>query len=215
MANTPSFDEIKSTVRSEVISATNVYTLLTGLVFPMVNQPLLSQHYPFIVFSLYDALTWQVLMTVCRLFDPIVDPRHASLSTFLRGVPAHHAGDQSPVHLQWRQEFEARIPQFLAEIEARWSPLAQHRSAYLAHRDVSKRALPELTFLKIREHFEWAQRVLRDYFVAYEDSTHYFDLAGVKHDPPRFLAWCRLDDYQRHFEEDMIRRFPQGHGRDV
>ena len=207
MANVPDFDEIKTTVRGEVISATNAYMLLTELAFPMLKQPLLEQHYPFIIHSLADALSGQVLMTVCRLFDPVKDPRHASLSTLLRRVVQHHLADQNPSHLEWRQEFEASIPQLLAEIQARWPPLAQHRSAYLAHRDVSKRVLPELTYQKIRECFEWAQRVLRDYFVAYEDSTHYFDIAGVKHDPPRFLEWCRLDDYKRHFDEDMKRRF--------
>ncbi len=62
MANVPAFDEIKSTVRGEVISATNAYTLLTGA-FPMMNQRLLYQHYPFIVDSLYDALSGQVLLT--------------------------------------------------------------------------------------------------------------------------------------------------------
>lgn len=56
------FDEIKLIIRREVISATNAYTLLTGLAFPMMNQPLLYQHYPFIVHSLYDALSGQVLI---------------------------------------------------------------------------------------------------------------------------------------------------------
>ena len=210
MANVPDFDEIKTAVRGEVISATNTYTLLTQLAFPMMNQPLLYQHYPFIVHSLYDALSGQVLMTVCRLFDPDEDPRHASPSTFLRRIVEHHSQDRDPSHLAWRREFEAKIGGRLSEIKGRWSPLAQYRSAYLAHRDVSKRALPQITFQEIRECFEWGQRVLREYFVAYEDSTHYFDIAGVKNDPPRFLAWCRLDDYRRHFDEDMKRRHDRG-----
>jgi hypothetical protein len=201
----PAFDEIKGTVRREVILATNAYTLLTGLAFPMMNQPKLYQHYPFIVQSLYESLSWQVLMTVCRLFDPVRDPRHASLSTFLRRVVEHHRADPNPSHPEWRRDFEAAIPERLGEIEHRWPPLAQHRSAYLAHRDMTKSILPELTFRAIRECFEWAQGVLREYFVAYEDSTHYFDIAGVKNDPQRFLAWCRLDDYERHFAEDMKR----------
>jgi hypothetical protein len=124
-------------------------------------------------------------------------------------VVQHHIAHQSPFHLDLRQEFEASIPRLLGEIRARWKPLAQYRSAYLAHRDVSKVLIPQITYAEIRECFEWAQRVLRDYFVAYEDSTHYFDIAGAKNDPPRFLAWCRLDDYQRHFDEDMKRRHEQ------
>lgn len=28
---------------------------------------------------------------------------------------------------------------------------------------------------------------------------------GLEHDPLQFLKWCRLDDYERHFNEEMAR----------
>src|SRR5262249_41191372 len=132
MSDRPDFGEIKAVVLNEVIQATNAYTLLTGLAFPMRNQALFYQHYPYLVDSLVTALTGQVLMTVCRLFDPDDDPRHASLTNLLNQVRPHHANDIAvPAYcLRRRQEFERRIPDFLADIKARWKTLVVHRSAY-------------------------------------------------------------------------------------
>src|SRR5262245_30944455 len=115
MSDRPDFAEIKAVVLNEVIHATNAYTLLTGLAFPMRNQPLLYQHYPYLVDSLVTALTGQVLMTVCRLFDPDDDPRHASLTNFLNQASPHHANDIAVPAYCWprRQEFERRIAQFI------------------------------------------------------------------------------------------------------
>jgi hypothetical protein len=109
--------------------------------------------------------------------------------------------------LERRQEYEASIPRLLDEIRTRWKTLVVHRSAYLAHRDVSKRQLHAITYANVRIAFEWAQRVLADYFTTYEETTQLFEIAGLKNDPPRFLEWCRLDNYKRHFDEDMKRRF--------
>ena len=207
MSGLPDFAEIKSVVLNEVIHATNAYALLSGLAFPIRNQPLLFQHYPYLVDSLVTALTGQVLMTVCRLFDPDDNPRHASLISFLNRVKPHHVKDENvPTHtLPWRREYEQRIPDFVAEIKTRWKTLVVHRSAYLAHRDLSKRNLPPVTYGYFRECFEQAQRVIGEYLTAYEDATQKFEIARLKHDPQRFLEWCRLDDYERHFNEDMQR----------
>jgi hypothetical protein len=207
MASTPEFAEIKTAVLNEVLHATNAYVLLTDLAFPLLNQELLLQHYPFIVESLVTALWGQVLMTVCRLYDPKLDSRNASLSTFLRGIQANHADDSSVSSSarEWRREYEQRIPDVLDEIEERWKTLVLHRSAYLSHRDLSKRVLPEITYGFGRECFEHAQNVLGGYFTAYEDATQVFEITGLRNDPPRFLKWCRLDDYEHHFNEDMER----------
>ena len=207
MSELPEFTEIREVVRNEVIDATNAYTLLTDLAFPLVNQPLLNQHYPYLIGRLVTALTGQVLMPVCRLFDPADDLRHASLTTFLKGIAPHHANDKGvPVRLNvHRYEYQQQIPEFLSDIKARWKIIVQHRSAYLAHRDLSKRNLPQVTYGYFRECFEQAQRVLGEYFAAYEDATQLFEIAGLKHDPQRFLEWCRLDDYERHFNEHMQR----------
>jgi hypothetical protein len=172
----------------------------------MRNQQRLLQHYPFIVESLVTALWGQVLMTVCRLYDPRIDLRNASLSTFLSGIQARHAGDSdlSSSTSEHRQEYKQRIPDVLAEIQ-RWKTLVRHQGAYLSHPDLSKRTLPEITYGFGRECFEHAQCVLNGYFAAYEDATQFFEIAGLRNDPPRFLKWCRLDDYQRHFDEGMER----------
>src|SRR5262249_1427965 len=134
MSELPDFTEIRDVVKNEVIDATNAYTLLTQLAFPLRNQPLLHQHYPYLIDNLVTALTGQVLMTVCRLFAPDEDPRPASLTTFLNGVEPHHAHDQNVAArlVVWRNEYSQRIPTYLTEIKTRWKILVQHRSAYLA-----------------------------------------------------------------------------------
>src|SRR5215470_18553228 len=183
MASTPEFGEIKTAVLNEVLHATNAYVLLTDLAFPMWNQERLLQHYPFIVQSLVTALWGQVLMTVCRLYDPKPDSRNASLSTFLRGIQTHHATDTgvSSSARELRREYEQRIPDVLDEIEEGWKTLVLHRNAYLSHRDLSKR-VPEITYGFGRQCFERAQSVLGGYFTAYEDATQFFEIAGLRND---------------------------------
>jgi len=207
MAAVPDFQEIKKAVLDEVIYATNTYTLITELAFPLRKQSRLCDHYPFIVDSIYNAFSWQVLLSVCRLLDPADDHRIASLATFLRRVETLHAQDQDvPSHLlQRRAAFTARIPDLLRGIDERWKRLVQHRNAYLAHRDLTKTNLPVMTYSDIRECFEFGQTILRDYLSAFEDATQFFDIVGVKDDPGRFLKWCRLDSYQKHFDEDLER----------
>ncbi len=199
------FKELRDAVVNEAILATNAYLLLTGLALPQARQSLLHEHYPFIVENFVRALTEQVLMTVCRLFDPKKDRRLASLSNFLRGVVPEHGRptDVPPEFALRRVEFEQGIPGFLAEIATRWKTLSRHRNAYLAHRDLSAVALADITHHDIRECFGLAQDVVGGYCSAYEDATQTFHLAGLKEDLPRFLKWCRLDDYERHFNEDM------------
>ncbi len=74
------FEDIRDAVDSEVVLATNAHALLTDLALPLTKQPLLHQHYPFIVGNLLHALEGQVLMAVCRLFDPDQNP-HATSPT--------------------------------------------------------------------------------------------------------------------------------------
>lgn len=147
-------------------------------------------------------------MPICRLFDPDEDPRHASLTTFLKGIERHHAEDKNVAArlAARRHEYTQGIPGYFTDVKTRWKIIVQHRSAYLAHRDLSKRNLPPVSYGYLRECFEQAQQVIAGYFAAYEDTTQLFDIAGVKHDPQRFMEWCRLDDYERHFREDMQRR---------
>jgi len=201
------FADLRDAVDHEVILATNAYVLLTDLALPMANQPRLLEHYPFLVGNLVNAIAGQVLMTICRLFDPDDDPRHASLSNFLRRLVSHHGGpaDAPPEFAARRVTYEKAIPGFLAAIAAQWKILVRHRSAYLAHRDLSK-ILPEMTHSHVRAWLDLAQRVIAGYFSAYEDKTRLFQIGGFEHDPLRFLEWCRLDDYERHFEAEMARQ---------
>jgi AbiU2 len=210
------FETTRDAVDNEVVLATNAYLLLTDLAVPLAKQPLLYEHYPFLVGNLLDALAGQVLMTVCRLFDPDNDPRHASLSNFLRSVVSHHGGPTAapPKLAARRVKYEEAIPDSLAAIATRWKILVRHRSAYLAHRDLSKMALREMTYSEVRECLDLAQEVVAGYFSAYEDTTRLFHIDGFEHDPPRFLKWCRLDDYERHFNEDMARQEKKRRGED-
>jgi hypothetical protein len=201
------FDDLKAALRGEVIDATSTYRLLTKLVFPMYEQQKLHDHYPFILSSLYASLSRNVVMTVCRLFDPANDQRHASLSTLLRRVSAHHASDDPAPHLvERRKAYVEAIPAGLKAIEDRWPPLAQHRSAYLAHRDLTKTKLPEVLFTDIWAAIEQAQEILSRYFSAYEDAGQMFEYTNVEHEPKDFLEWCRLDDYATHFARHLEER---------
>jgi hypothetical protein len=201
------FDDLKTAVRGELIDATSTYRLLTKLVFPMYEQQRLHDHFPLILSSLYESLSRNVLMTVCRLFDPTTDPRHASLSNLLRRVEAHHSGEDVPRHLlERRAAFVQAIPGRLGAIVERWPPLAQHRSAYLAHRDLTKTKLPEVLFADVWAAVELATDILGHYFSAYEDAGHMFEYANVEHEPQEFLKWCRLDDYAAHFVRHLEQR---------
>jgi len=202
------FEKIRAAVVSEVTHVSNAYVLLPDLAIPMAKQPLLVAHYPFLVGNLVGSLAGQVLMTVCRLFDPDDDPRHASLSNFLRSIVPHHGRPTgTPPRLAvLRIKYEEAIPDFLAAIASRWKILVRHRSAYLAHRDLSKVALPEMSYNDVGACLQLAREVLADYFTAYEDKTRRFHIGGFEHGAPRFLKWCRLDEYERHFNEEMARQ---------
>ena len=96
-----------------------------------------------------------------------------SLCNLLRGAVAHHAGDGglSPRQVELRGDFEARLPERLAEIKRRWKTLLViHRNAYLAHRDLAKLdALPEMTYLDIRAAIDLAQTYYASFAHAYQN----------------------------------------------
>jgi hypothetical protein len=194
------FEQIETAVVNEIVLVTNAYVLLTDFAFPIARQRLLGDHFPFFVGNLNDALRGQVLIAICRLFDPDKDPRLASLTTFLQHVVGHHASDAhgNPRSLGRRKEYERRIPEYLADIRKRWKLLVIHRNAYLAHLDLTKKP-PGMAYRFLRECFEQAQAVVAGYYIAYQDTTRLFDLPGLKRDAARLLEWCRLDDYERHF----------------
>jgi hypothetical protein len=202
------FEQIQTAVVNEIVLVTNAYALLTDFAFPIARQGLLRDHYPFFVDNLNDALRGQVLIGICRLFDPSQRRRDfASLTNFLQRVAGHHASDPH-VDLQGlerRKEYARRIPEHLADIRERWKPLVIHRNAYLAHLDLTKTP-PEMTYRFLRECFEQAQAVVAAYSAAYQDTTRLFDIPGVKRDAARLLEWCRFDDYERQFREDMEKR---------
>ncbi len=154
MPRLPDFAELKSMVFGQVMNATNAQILLTEIVTPIRKQPLLFEHFPFIVNTLINSLEGHVLMTVCRMFEPSEDPRHASLSNFLRSIEQHHAATSDnppPEAIEARRRYEQEIPTVLGDVASRWPTLAIHRSAYLAHRDLSKKHLPSLTYAYVRE----------------------------------------------------------------
>jgi hypothetical protein len=201
------FDEIRAVVVSEIVGVTNSYVFLTDFALRVAEQPLFSKHYPFFVSTLSDAFRSHVLLAICRLFDPDADPRLASLTNFLQRVGPHHASDQDvkPDSIARRRDYEGQIPAYLADIRDRWKQLVIHRNGYLAHMDLTKTPL-DMTYRFLRECFEQAQAVVGGYYTAYRHTARFFELRGLDHDAARLLEWCRLDDYERHFSEDMARR---------
>jgi HEPN superfamily AbiU2-like protein len=146
------FEKIRDAVVEEIIGVTNTYVLMTDFAFPVGSQSRLSEHYPFFVGTLVEAFRGHVLIAICRLFDPDDDPRHASLANFLRRVAAHHVSDKevAPGAVAGREDYERQIPEYFADIRTRWKPLVIHRSAYLAHRDLSKTP-PDMTYQFLHE----------------------------------------------------------------
>ena len=200
------FEKIRDTVVEEIVGVTNAYVLLTDFAFPIGRQGLLSAHYPFLVGTLTDAFQAYVLLGTCRLFDPRPDRRNATLSHFLRRVVAYHAADKDvkPKARARRKRYESHINKYLDDIKGRWRPLVGHRNAYLVHRDLTQTP-PDMTYKFLRQCFEQAQKVVAGYYAAYRDTARLFDLPGVRADSARLLVWCRFDDYERHFNEDMER----------
>ena len=122
----PPFDELSHDVWEQIVGATNNYDLLTHLLFPIVNQPLLRSHYSYTTKALVNAVSEHVLLAVCRLFDPKRDQRMASICNLLRGAPQHHAGDGSlsTQRRERRAEFDSELPRRLT--------LLKHRSGNVA-----------------------------------------------------------------------------------
>ena len=205
----PPFDELSHDVWKQIVGATNNYDLLTRLLFPIVNQPLLRSHYSYTTRALVNAVSEHVLLAVCRLFDPKRDPRMASICNLLRGAPQQHAGDGSlsTQQRERRAEFDSELPRRLTLLKHRWETLlAIHRNAYLAHRDLTKLdALPPMKYQDIRDAIEVAQTYYAAYAYAYRntDKQSHWKLLSFETEPQAFLEWCRLDNYQKHYQEDQ------------
>jgi hypothetical protein len=127
-------------------------------------------------------------------------------------VVAHHATDPdvSPHERSLRAEFETAIPERLTAIKGRWRVLTLHRHGYLAHRDLTKlEMLPPITYQDIRDAIEWAQAVCAAYVGAYgANELPVWRMPAMETEPERFLRWCRLDDYEKHLDEQQSTRTP-------
>jgi hypothetical protein len=198
------FEKIRDRVVNEITAVTNAYVLLTDFAFPVARQSRVSDHYPFFVDSLVDAFRGQILLAVCRLFDPGHNWRNATLSNFLRRVGTHHASDQDvdSNRRARRRRYERQIVKYLSDIEDRWKQLVIHRNAYVAHMDLTKTRLPAMTYKSLRQCFNQAQKMVGGYYAAYHDTAPFLDISRLKKDAASLLAWCRLDNYERHIKEE-------------
>ena len=223
MAHTPQFEEIKQAVYGDILRATNAHGLLTRLIFPLCKQERLLRHYHLVIEGLHDALIVDVVLTVCRLFDPVADYRHATLVNCLRGVQGL-ASEIPPERQQAaRSECYQNTRAMGEEIRARWKTnLVVYRSAELAHRDLTKVLPRDVSLADIRECIELAQDIWRRYILAFEDAgMKGFEFIVMESQPGQFLEWCRLDDYERHFTKateaemaERLRRFWKGQARE-
>jgi AbiU2 len=193
----PQFDEIKDAVLKETIFVTSTYALLTRVVFPIYNEPRMRRAYPLIVPLLKSVFTGDVLMALCRLFDPSRNGRgesYASLTNLLTRIGPHHAGDDVTAAVaQRRHRFQRTIPRLLEGIETHWGTLVIHRNAYLAHRDLSKVTMVEqtsLTYGDIRAAIEHAQRIVGGYRGAFEgvDPTMMLSRSSFAPSPVNFCG---------------------------
>lgn len=215
MKRSLSFGEIKDAVTQEVIQVASDFGLVKQFFFPLLRQQELLEHYPLIVTSLYRAVTGNILMGLCRLFEADANPRLACLKTFLDYLrtgsgmmPKEYAGAE-----ERRRKYLEQFGQFDREISAANKRLAVQRSAYWAHSDLTKRdrELP-IKWEELEQFIELAQKILREYYSAYENVDQRFEVVDLGWEPEGFLKWCRLDDYAAHRKkelEEQVRQFRQ------
>lgn len=197
MRRRPAFGEITETVRNDVIRATSDYGLIKEMFFPLMNQPKLLDHYPWLVPRLYLAVTGEIIMTLSRLFETKKDHRKASLIMFLGGVRQLPIDDGDRLCGR-KRAYVDRIPAFLVEIGSVEEKLIWYRNAYLAHNDLTKVDRVDIKWAEVPSFIEKAQAILKGYFSAFEEADQRFEVVNLGWEPKQFLEWCRLDEYAVH-----------------
>jgi len=193
-------------VRNDVIRAASDYQLIKEIFFSVMNQPKLLEHYPWLVPRLYLAVTGEIIMTLCRLFETKRDPRKASLVMFLNGVRQLSIDDDDRLG-ERKRAYLRRTSALLAEIESVEKKLVGHRNAYLAHNDLTKVGRVDIIkWNEVHSFIEKAQAILKGYFSAFQESDQKFEVVNLGWEPQQFLQWCRLDKYAEHWAAHLAKR---------
>jgi hypothetical protein len=202
------FPDLLETVTRDTVRACSHYPLVTGFFFKVMNQVELVNHYRWLLPDLFLAVTGGIVMTLGRLFEFTDDRRTASLVTFLRRVESHHAADADVrSYLKERRAiFISSIDSWLSEIQAANKRIIVARNADLAHNDFTKVGKSDITWTEIREYIDLAEGVLKDYLHAFEGVDQRVVVVNVESELEGFLEWCRLDDYNRHRDNERNAR---------
>ena len=207
----PSFTEIRDAITQDVIRVTSDYALVQRLLVPMVKQPKLLEHYPSLVVQLHSAVTRNVILALCRLFDDASDMVQATLKTFLRHLKDRPPSEDDRVR-RYRKDIDAWLRQ-VVQIKER---LDGFRNTALVHNDLTKiEGDKPIEFKEVEEFTALAQEILKRYYSAYEKVDQRFLVVNVEWEPKAFLEWCRLDDYTEHHRraiEAKKEEFCQKHG---
>jgi len=211
------FDALAQATRSEVVKASSDAALLEGLIFPLIKQQRLWDHYPALLHGLWAAVWSSLYMTLCRLFEFKDDRRLASLANLLRRLQEGQR-PSTPTPDRWedaRAEFLSSVQSRLEDIRRIDSELAFLRSGYLAHRDVTKATDHEkaqIAFERLTGLLRLSQELVSEYLLAFRDESQSYQPANYPREPEQFLNWCRLDNYATHHaawvqaEEEKWRR---------
>lgn len=196
------FAMLREAVHDEVVKATSDRALLEGVVLPLVKQEKFDEHYPAISQGLWVSMWSSFFLGLCRILAFDDDAKLGSLANLLRRIQSGK-GPTDNLPLRWeakRTEFHDAIPARLDRIREADSRLAVLRSAYLAHRDMTKAGHPNLNVPldELKTFLAFAIKVLADYYLAFQDESHTFEAVNFPREPQQFLKWCRLDDYATH-----------------
>jgi hypothetical protein len=197
------FDVFAEAVRRDVVKASSDAALLETLIFPMIRQQRLWDHYPAVLHGLWAAVWSSFYMTLCRLFEYKDDSRTASVANLLRRLLNGDRPAMEPP-ARWeaeRSEFLSRVPAWLDEIKSIDSRLAFLRSGYLAHRDVTKAADHEkaqIDFSTLNSFLSLSQKIADDYLLVFRDESQSWTPTNYPIESRQFLRWSRLEDYAEH-----------------
>jgi len=199
------FEQVKEAVQSDVILAASDYELIKRVLWPLMNQRRLLEHYPWLVPELYKAVTGNIVMALCRLFDSRRDARNATLATFLCHVQERPSLGVKPYLKEKQEKYIVGIPELVKKIKRIEKRLTLFRSAYLAHSDLTKRgrADAELQWQEIESFIGEARGIVRGYCSAFEGADQRFEIVNVEWETRNFLQWCRLDDYSKHHGDSV------------
>lgn len=196
------FDVFAEAVHSEVVKASSDAALLEKLIFPLIRQQRLWDHYPAILHGFWAAVWSSFYMTLCRLFEIRTDRRLASLVNLLRWLQDGERPAQ-PLPLRWadaREGLLSGVRSQLENIKRIDGRLAVTRSGYLAHRDLTKANYEkaEIAFTELNGFLALSQNIVSEYLLAFLDQSQVYEPSNYGHEPVQFLRWCRLDDYATH-----------------